>query len=188
MNELIKDIIKPETGIEIAICEDPEFETGVLYGKPRKGHPEGQVIYHIKEVLENIEKFYGEDRDRDKLRIIAITHDSFKHKVDQTKPKIGDNHHGKIARNFAKKYIDNGKVLSIIETHDDAYNAWSAGGRRGDWNSAERRVRNLIEFLSINVVLYLKFYRCDNATGDKSQENYHWFREKVKSYHKPEKI
>ena len=30
--------------------------------------------------------------------------------------------------------------------------------------------------------LYLKFYRCDNATGDKLQDNYDWFMELKKTY------
>ena len=94
MNKLINEIIKPENGRETAICDDAEFQKGAMYGKPRYGHPEGAVIYHIKEVLENIDKFYNDDEDRENLRLIAISHDTFKHKVDQTKPKAGENHHG----------------------------------------------------------------------------------------------
>jgi hypothetical protein len=181
MNELIKDIIKPKNGREIAICEDPEFEQGALYGKPRRGHPEGQVIYHIKEVLDNIEKFYGDDEDKDDLRIIAILHDSFKHKVDRNQPKVGENHHGRIAERFAEKYCHNTAVLQVIQYHDDAYNAWQKGGRHGDWYAAKKRATNLINALMIEgcLDLYVKFYRCDNATGDKSQENYDWFMDLV---------
>ncbi len=177
MNQLIKDIIKPENGREIAICEDPEFEQGVLYGKKRKGHPEGQVIYHIKEVLENIDKYYKDDDEREELRLIAILHDSFKHKVDQTKPKVGENHHGTIAERFALNYCHNTRVLNVIQQHDEAYNAWQKGGRHNDWFGAEKRAEKLINklnaFSSLN--LYLKFYRCDNETGDKSRDNYEWF-------------
>jgi len=28
--------------------------------------------------------------------------------------------------------------------------------------------------------LYVKFFHCDNATGDKSQENYEWFKNLIK--------
>jgi hypothetical protein len=175
--EDIKKIIKPETGIETAICADAEFITGAMYGKPRNGHPEGAVIYHIEEVLGNIDKFYNDDEDRAKLRLIAITHDTFKNKVNQNLPKSGDNHHGAIARKFSEKFFDAREVLTVIQYHDDAYNAWSAGGRHGDWYKAKKRAMNLITALSIEdcLDLYLKFYRCDNATGDKSQDNYEWF-------------
>ena len=181
MNQLIKDIIKPENGREEAICNDEEFVKGAMYGKPRKGHPEGQVIYHIEEVLGNIDKFYNDDEDRSDLRLIAILHDTFKHKVDHTKPKFGENHHAIIAERFALNYCHNTKVLTVIQLHDDAYNAWSAGGRHDDWYKAKRRAEKLINELNALdcLDLYLKFYRCDNATGDKSQENYEWFNDLI---------
>jgi hypothetical protein len=181
MRDIIKKIVNPINGIETAIVNDADFIAGASYGKPRSGHPEGQVIYHIKEVLENVDKWYGDDEDYDNLRLIAIIHDTFKHKVDKTKPKVGENHHGMIARRFAEKYISNPDVLQIIELHDEAYNAWQKGGRHGDWYKAKMRADTLIRGLLIEgcLDLYLKFYRCDNATGDKEQENYEWFIELV---------
>ena len=181
MNKLINEIIKPENGRETGICDDAEFQKGAIYGKVRSGHPEGKIIFHIKEVLENIDKFYADDEDRSDLRLIAILHDTFKHKVDQTKPKVGENHHGTIAERFALNFCHNTKVLTVIQLHDDAYNAWSAGGRHGDWYKAKRRAEKLINELNALdcLDLYLKFYRCDNATGDKSQENYEWFNDLI---------
>ena len=177
MKKIIKQIVKPENGIETAIVSNADFIEGASYGKPRSGHPEGKVIYHVKEVLDNIDKWYDEDEDRTDLRLIALVHDTFKNKVDQTKPKVGANHHGTIARVFAQKFSADHKVLSIIERHDEAYNAWSQGGRKGNWYKAEERANRLIEGLLLEggLDLYVKFYRCDNATGDKSQENYEWF-------------
>lgn len=179
--EEIKRIIMPENGIEIAICEDSEFILGANYGKSRPGHPEGAVIYHIQEVLANIDHFYGNDEDRMNLRLIAITHDTFKNKVNQNLPKTGDNHHGSIARKFSEKFFDDVEVLTVIALHDHAYNAWSAGGRHGDWYKAKRRAEALIKTLESGdcLDLYLKFYRCDNLTGDKSQDNYDWFVELI---------
>jgi len=177
IKQIVKQIIKPENGIETAIAEDEDFLEGAAYGKPRSGHPEGAVIYHVKEVLENVDKYYGDDPDRTDLRFIALVHDTFKHKVDRNKPKVGDNHHGTIARVFAQKFTEDHKVLKIIELHDEAYNSWGKGGRRGDWYGAERRAKKLIdELIEIGGLgLYIKFYKCDNATGDKEQENYDWF-------------
>jgi len=177
MKEMINQIIKPENGIESAIIGNADFIAGCDYGKSRSGHPEGKVIYHIQEVLANIDKWYADDEDRKDLRIIAILHDTFKYKVNQNLPKSGQNHHGWIARKFAEKFPIDADVLSVIQRHDDAYNAWSAGGRRGDWYKAKARANQLIDGLLIEgcLDLYVKFYRCDNATGDKSQENYEWF-------------
>lgn len=160
--------------IENKIYNDEEFKKGLSFGKPRPGHPEGQVMYHIEEVLENVEK-YCDDDNREALRLIAIIHDSFKHKVNYDKPRVGKNHHGYKARKFAQKYIDDGGILDIIQHHDEAYNAWSMGVRRGDWKGAKKRVRKLIELLGDNLELYTVFYRCDNETGDKTNECYNWF-------------
>ena len=177
MKTTIKQIVKPENGIETAIVSDVDFIEGCSYGKPRSGHPEGKVIYHVKEVLENIDKFYADDYERTKLRLIALVHDTFKHKVDQKKPKTGANHHGTIARVFAQQFTHDAGVLKIIEAHDEAYNSWGKGSRRGDWYSAERRAKKLIsELLPLGCLgTYIKFYKCDNRTGDKEQDNYDWF-------------
>ena len=177
MKNIVKHIVKAENGIEAAIASHVDFIEGCSYGKPRSGHPEGKVIYHVKEVLENIDKFYGNDHDRDKLRLIALVHDTFKHKVDRNQPKVGANHHGTIARVFAQQFTQDHMILQIIEKHDEAYNAWGIGARRGKWYKAEERANRLIEGLLIEggLGLYIKFYKCDNLTGDKEQDNYDWF-------------
>lgn len=173
----IEDIIKPMKGIEFDICGDPDFIEGVLYGVPRPGHPEGQIIYHIEEVLDNIDRFYVDDNYRGSLRLIAMTHDTFKHKVDRSMPRTGENHHGMIARRFMEKYVDDEKVLGIIEMHDEAYNAWCKGSRNDKWDKAKARAISLIANLEAHGALdmYIKFYNCDNNTGSKNQDCYQWF-------------
>jgi len=177
MTDIIKSAIQPENGIESAIIGNADFIAGCSHGKPRSGHPEGQVIYHIKEVLENIDKWYIDDSDYNNLRLIAILHDTFKYKVDQTKPKVGENHHGWIARKFAEKFPIDSDILSIIQHHDEAYNAWQKGGRHGNWYEAERRANQLIQKLRDEncLDLYVKFLRCDGESGDKDSGTYEWF-------------
>lgn len=177
MRKIIKHIVKPENGIEMAIIGNADFIAGCEYGKPRSGHPEGKIIYHIKEVLENINKFNPDDKERTDLRFIALVHDTFKNKVDQTKPKTGKNHHAIIARVFAENFRTDNRVLKVIELHDEAYNAWQKGGRHGNWYKAEYRAKKLIDELIIHDCfgLYVKFFKCDNETGNKEQENYDWF-------------
>ena len=187
MSELIKDIIKPENNLENAIIADPEFIEGANWGKSRRGHPEGKVIYHIKEVLENIDEWYFDYYKRSQLRILAILHDTFKHKVNRDEPKTGENHHGMIARRFAEKFeghlkISN-EILTILEHHDDAYNAWSKGNRRGDWVGAEKRATKLLETLQNEdaLDLFIDFYDCDNATGNKASDDFTWFMNFIES-------
>lgn len=181
--KLITDIILPENDIETLVISNDEFIKGVFYGKSRMGHPEGEVIYHIKEVLNNIDKFYHDDINREKLRIIAILHDSFKFMVNNKLPKSGENHHGTISRRFAEKYLNlSDDVLYIIQHHDDAYNAWSIGNKHNDWIKAKKRAENLIQGLLIEncLDLFLKFYYCDNTTGNKSNDDYIWFKSLIK--------
>jgi hypothetical protein len=180
---MIAEIIKPETELESLIIQDPDFITGALWGKPRNGHPEGKVIYHIADVLKNIDSMPKSSSYRESLRLIAIIHDTFKYKVDTTKPKYGENHHAMIARRFAEKYISDTKILDVIELHDEAYNAYCKGSRRGQWHGAEKRANLLIDRLKSNgsLELFLFFYLSDNTTGDKNSKDFEWFNELVSS-------
>ena len=54
--DVIEGLLKPETDIENQLINDPDFKEGLFWGKPRYGHPEGKVIYHIAEVLKNIDQ------------------------------------------------------------------------------------------------------------------------------------
>jgi len=171
---MIQEIIKPETELENKIIADEDFIKGAIWGEPRDGHPEGQVIYHIGDVLKNVDK-YSTPENREKLRLIAIIHDSFKYKVDDTKPKNEENHHAMIARRFAEKYITDNELLEIIELHDEAYNSWCNGDRDDKWDKAENRAKQLIKRLGQSINLYLAFYQCDNETGNKERDNFVWF-------------
>jgi len=163
--------------IERAIVDSPEWQTGCAYGTPRPGHPEGQVLWHVAEVLANVEKLYGQHPLRSALRLIALVHDTFKCQVDPKLPKTATNHHGWYARRFAERYMTDGAMLEVIELHDEAYNAWQNGSRDGKWDKAERRAKALIQRLGPTLPLYLAFFDCDNLTGDKDQAPVTWFRQ-----------
>ena len=179
-DEIVK-ILRPEGSLENTIVTNPEFIEGCDYGKPRRGHPEGKVVYHITDVLNNIEK-YSTPSNRSNLRLIALVHDSFKYKVDRSKPKTGENHHGYLARKFLERFISDEMVLEVVELHDEAYLSWFLGGRKGKWEKAVERGVRLAERLSKSnsMDLYLAFYRCDNETGDKERENFIWFNQILK--------
>lgn len=164
-----------ETDLERAIASDAEWQEGARWGRPRRGHPEGAVAAHVAEVLANVDRQALDEEDRRRLRLIALVHDTFKHRVDRRRPRSGDNHHGRIARRFAERYLDDAELLEIVELHDEAYNAWRKGARTGNWEAAEERARRLIDRLGPSLPLYCRFYRADNATGSKSREPVEWF-------------
>ena len=168
-------LFQPETDLEKRICMDLEWKKGAMWGKPRPGHSEGQVIYHITEVLANVDRLASSDDERRDLRLIALIHDTFKYRVDPTKPKVGENHHAKIARRFAERYLDDMALLEIIEFHDEAFNSWRLGALKGRWSEAEARTDRLIARLGKSLLLYVRFFRADNQTASKEQDSLVWF-------------
>ena len=164
-----------ETDLEKRICQDPEWKQGALWGKPRPGHNEGQVIYHITEVLANVDRLARSDEERGDLRLIALIHDTFKYRVDPTKPRVGENHHAMIARRFAERYLDDDALLEVIELHDEAFNSWRMGALKGRWREAEARADRLIGRLGKSLGLYVRFFRADNQTVSKEQDSLVWF-------------
>jgi len=167
-----------ETDPEREICADPSWREGAEWGEPRPGHPEGAVKHHIAEVLANVDRYTTGPGQRARLRVVALTHDTFKHLVDIKQPRTGENHHGMIARRFTERFVtgDEG-MLEIIEIHDEAFNSYSKGARDGSWPKAEVRAQRLLDRLGPELDDYLVFFRCDNETGSKAQDSLVWFEE-----------
>lgn len=166
-----------ETPLEHQIAADPDWRLGLEFGEPRPGHPEGAVKWHVADVLANVDRFYGDSPLRESLRLIALVHDTFKHEVDESRARSGENHHAMRARRFAERHVADAALLDIIELHDEAYNAWQKGHRDRRWDKAEERAARLIARLGSSLELYLAFFACDNATGDKRPDSLMWFRD-----------
>ncbi len=174
-------LFQPETDLEKRICIDPEWQKGAMWGEPRPGHSEGQVISHIAEVLANVDRLARSDEERRDLRLIALIHDTFKYQVDPSKPKVGENHHAKIARRFAERYLDDTALLEIIELHDEAFNSWRLGALKDRWSEAEARAGRLIARLGESLPLYVRFFRADNQTASKDQDALVWFEQVLRT-------
>lgn len=166
-----------ETALERKIAGDPEWQAGVVWGEPRAGHMEGAVMYHIQDVLANIDLQAPTDQDRQQLRLVALLHDTFKYRVDEHRLKIGTNHHAYIARQFAERYIIDTALLTIIETHDEAYHCWRLGHYKGKWQHAEERIDQLITKLGDAFPLYVRFFFADSDTDSKNPEPMSWFQQ-----------
>jgi hypothetical protein len=166
-----------ETPLERSIAADPEWQAGVVWGVPRAGHLEGPVMYHIADVLANIDRACPATTDRRMLRLIALLHDTFKYKVDEHKPRVGKNHHAHIARVFAERYISDPVLLDIIELHDVAYHCWRLGHHRQQWQKAEEGIDQLIARLGDAFPLYVRFFFADSDTESKNPAPMHWLTE-----------
>ena len=176
----IKAILKPETELEHQFIADPDFQTGLMYGKPRYGHPEGQVLYHIPEVLVNVDKLAISTEMRRQLRIITFVHDTFKNIEDKSTPRDWSKHHGVYARKFLAKFIKDEVLLKITELHDEAYYCWRLYALYGQPEKSKLRLQHLFEQIKNNRQLYYLFFKCDTQTGDKIQKPVKWFEETVK--------
>ena len=163
-----------ETALERRIIDDPAWREGAVWGEPRPGHEEGAIVNHIADVLANIDASGATGAERERLRLVALVHDVMKHQASGPR-RVLNGHHGVCARRFASGVIDDEDLLDVVEWHDDAYRAWKLGARRGRWDEAERRARELAERLGDRLPLYLAFYRADNATGSKSRDPLTWF-------------
>ncbi len=173
----VENLLRPETDLERLILKAPEFRKGLLWGEPRFGHPEGKVVFHIREVLDNIDLIAGITREqRRQLRLITFAHDTFKYAEDRSHPRDWNKHHGLLARRFLENHTGDPAVLDITEMHDDAYYAWL--GQKHEVFGAENPNKSLHTLLARTghcLQLYYLFFKCDTQTGDKTQAPLKWF-------------
>ncbi len=173
------EMLRPETELEARLLENPLFQEGLNWGKPRFGHPEGKVGYHVRDVLENVERQARTLEERQHLRLIAIAHDTFKFREFELGRRV--KHHGLMAREFMEAHISDAALLDIIELHDEAFYCWRNAHLESQPLIATLRLEKLLERLGDNLPLYFDFYKCDTQTGDKVQAPLYWFEQVVAS-------
>jgi hypothetical protein len=174
-------LLRPETDLEQTLLAHPEVRTGLLWGEPRFGHPEGKVGIHVREVLDNIEHLpYLVAADRRRLRLVALIHDAFKYQEDRSRPRDWSKHHAMLARRFMEAYTNDSVVLDIIELHDEAYYAWLAMKSEGfREENPHKSLAYLLERVKGFLNLYYIFFKCDTQTGDKTQASVKWFEKTI---------
>ncbi len=177
-------MLSPETDLERHILTMPDIIEGLMWGEPRFGHPEGKVVYHVREIYANIDNLTPtpSPEDRIKLRIIALLHDTFKFREDKSTPRDYSKHHSVLARKFAETYIHeitDLKILNIIEHHDEAYYCWRLDTRLDKQVYSNERLDLLLDAVKDCTDMYYTFFLCDTSTGDKTQAPLKWFRKTV---------
>jgi hypothetical protein len=176
LNEtIVRSLLKPETELEAAFLEDKAFYDGLLWGEPRFGHPEGQVVFHIPDILENIDQLPIDADMRRKLRLIAFAHDTFKYIEDKSTPRDWSKHHGVYARRFLERHTTELDVLEVTELHDEAYYCWRLYTQMHEDARGNERLNELLWRLGDFLQLFYLFFKCDTRTGDKVQTPVKWF-------------
>jgi hypothetical protein len=175
-----RKLVPPISTLESKLLDQPEFKIGLNWGVPRFGHPEGKVGFHIVEVLENIKQLKTDDTTYQQLRLVALTHDTFKFQEIETHAKGKRINHGLLARRYSEKFIDDESTLDLIELHDEIYYAWRQEALYSAPLEANARLNKLINRIGQNLQLHYLFFRCDTMTGDKIQAPRFWFEQKAK--------
>jgi hypothetical protein len=165
---------RPEDETERRLLADQTLLTGLAWGRPRRGHPEGAVGRHVAEVLANLERLDLPPDMRRRLRFAAFVHDSLKFRIDTDKPRTPPNEHGYQASRFAAAYTTDKALLTLIELHDEGYRAWRAHDI-GNTADCERRLALIAARVGHDIGPFMAFYWADNQSGDKEQGQLAWF-------------
>jgi hypothetical protein len=163
----------PENDLERRITEDPELLEGLAWGRPRKAHPEGSIAAHVADLLARLDALGISGEERALLRFIILVHDSFKNRVQEWRPRVGENHHAMRARRFAERYTDDERLLTTIELHDRPYGIWRKRRRTG-WLD-RRRLEDMLERIP-DYDLFMRFVELDGSTEGKRPKPIEWFR------------
>lgn len=174
------DLLNPQQEIEYKFLESEEFLLGLDWGIPRYGHPEGKILYHIAEVLENVHTIPNlTKKDLERLRIITFVHDTFKYKEDKGRPRNWMKHHAVYAKNFLAQYTSDKDLLDLVELHDEAYYIWRRIHLQKQPELGGLQKQRLVDRLGEQLQLFYLFFKCDTQTGDKIQAPLAWFEKEM---------
>jgi hypothetical protein len=160
-----------------AIQADERYQRNLDWGKPRKGHPEGTVRAHIRELEGNLHSLRGEVSQTDhwKLKLLIHTHDTFKADATAGVPIRDPRSHASLARAFLAEFCHDRDLLSIIQYHDEPYALWRHYQTRG---VHAKRLAELLSEIS-DWDLFLTFLIIDGCATGKSREPLIWFFQEV---------
>jgi hypothetical protein len=167
---------EPETELERRVTEDPDLLEGLAWGKPRKAHPEGSIAAHVRDLLRKLDELGIEGEERALLRFVILVHDSFKNRVQEWRPRVGENHHAMRARRFAERYTDDERILTTIELHDRPYGIWRRMKRTRRFD--RRAFASMVERIA-DMDLFVRFVELDGSTEGKRAEPVRWFKEQL---------
>src|SRR3954453_2260244 len=170
---------EPENDLERRLAEDPDLLEGLAWGKPRKAHPEGSIGAHVADLLDRLDAEGVQGEERARLRFIALVHDAFKNKVQEWRPRTGENHHAMRARRFAERYTDDERLLSPIELHHRPYSIWRKGGRTGRLDQGA--LKTLLQRI-VDPELFIRFVELDGSTEGKNPEPVRWFKDELRRF------
>ena len=165
-----------------AVIDDTRYLKNIEYGKPRPGHPEGKVKYHIAELEENLETLRPRgilEEQFWKLKFLIHVHDAFKAESIPNCAILNPNSHASLARKFSSEFTDDSDLLNMIQYHDVNFALWKQFKSTGFYDV--ERFSTLLETIK-DWDLFLLFILLDGSTKGKDPEKIRWFINEVKKY------
>jgi len=166
------------------ILSDPRYQENIEYGKPRSGHPEGKVKYHIAELEANLDALAARgisEGDYWKLKFLIHVHDSFKKEAIPDSPILDPQSHATLARVYASQFTSDVDLLNMIQFHDLNYALWKQFDEKGlyDWARFEKLLETIQDW-----DLFLMFLIIDGNTTGKDRSKLFWFIKEVRRHRK----
>jgi len=163
------------------VISDPRYLKNIEYGKPRSGHPEGKVKFHIAELEENLERIAPRVSEEQywKLKFLIHVHDTFKADAIPDSRIMNPNSHASLARKFASEFTADADLLNMIQFHDVNFALWKQFSATGSYDL--ERFTALLETI-IDWDLFLLFLIIDGSTKGKDPAKTRWFVNEVRKY------
>ena len=169
------------------ILADPTYQKNIEYGRPRPGHPEGKVRFHIADLEANLERLRQRgisDEEYWKLKFLIHVHDTFKAEAKKNAPFLHPRSHATLARQFAARFTDDKDLLNMVQYHDQNYYLWLDYLRNGSLDSTT--FQTLLDTIQ-DWDLFLMFTIIDGRTAGKDKNKLGWFIDEVRK-HKPTRV
>lgn len=164
------------------ILDDPRYQENIEYGRPRPGHPEGQVKYHIAELEANLDALATRgisEADYWKLKFLIHVHDSFKKEARPDSPILDPESHASLAREYASQFTSDADLLNMIQFHDLNFALWKQFHATGSYDGAH--FETLLQTIQ-DWDLFLIFLIIDGNTKGKDRSKLLWFINEVRKH------
>lgn len=160
------------------IQKDPRYLEGLDWGRPRHGHPEGTIRWHVEILEQNLAALKDRLSVEEcwKLKVLIHVHDTFKHAAKSGVPITDPRSHATLARAFLAEFCADADLLNMVQFHDEPFALWRQFDERGSFN--QERMRKLVETIQ-NWDLFLAFLILDGCTEGKDRVVLQWFMREI---------
>jgi hypothetical protein len=156
-----------------AISKDPRYISGLDWGIPRAGHPEGVVYKHIEQLKSNLSLVRDliPNQHIEPLELLIQTHDTFKSLVNAKDSVDGLQEHAKKAAEILEQYEADADIIAIARYHDIPYGCWADYAFR-NINTTNKLATALLHIKDVN--LFCTFVLLDGTSEGKSSLPLDW--------------